>query len=77
MKPLPEISVQTDGLTAHHNMPCACCLKLHAVYDCDRGVFLPCWECQAKGWETSQATRPLLRLIAWLFQPIKHPRPRF
>ena len=47
---LAEIKMVTDGGPwCIHNMPCAVCGNSHAVYNLSIGVFLPCWECQKKG----------------------------
>ena len=51
MYELANICVHSDGLIALHNMPCACCLKNHAVYQCQDGNFQPCWSCQGEGWK--------------------------
>lgn len=53
---LADIRLESDGMLAFHNMPCACCLRKHAVYDCQVGIFQPCWECQRSGWKIAKAT---------------------
>lgn len=42
--------IEVHGLLAEHNMPCAVCWSESAVLQINEGHFLPCWECQAKGW---------------------------
>lgn len=39
------------GMLPEHNVPCAICLKRHAVLDCNSGIFEPCWQCQEEGWQ--------------------------
>lgn len=60
---LAEIHINNDGMIAEHNFPCPVCQKIHAVLNCNSGVFSPCWECQEKQWFTIQINSRFLR---WL-----------
>lgn len=63
---LAQIIVEQHGPAAEHNMPCSICQKRHAVYDMNQDRFLPCWQCQKKGWRTvklSARLRAFLKLM--------------
>ncbi len=57
MKPA-KIKLVNHALYAEHNMPCPVCSSEErvAVYNCNDGVYQPCWYCQAQGWVAVQAT---------------------
>lgn len=52
-----QAKVIDHGMFAEHNMNCAVCWVESAVLDMQLGVFLPCWECQGKGWSLTKKRR--------------------
>lgn len=50
--PIQDVHVYIhDSLMAvKHNYPCPVCLKNHAVYNMNDGIFKPCWGCQKDGY---------------------------
>jgi hypothetical protein len=48
---LAEIKFEDDGFLGDHNMPCAVCVKRHAIWNHNRRLFSPCWECQRAGYK--------------------------
>lgn len=50
-----------------HNMPCAICGTRHAVYFLNEGLFLPCRECEAKGWRLIRYRGWFKRFIDWVY----------
>lgn len=48
----PEIV--DHGIFVEHNMPCAVCLKGHAMLYMNTGVFHPCIACDEAGWRLKQ-----------------------
>lgn len=60
----PEIFTD-GGPWAQHDMACAVCHENKAVLRLDNYSFLPCWECQKKGWQLihSPALMKFLKLI--------------
>lgn len=45
----PTINTFAGSPVADHDMPCAVCRENHAVLNLNEGIFLPCWQCRAKG----------------------------
>lgn len=58
-----EINDLGGSPVATHNMPCAVCLKKHAVYHLDEGHFSPCWDCQRNGYDIVGPTHSKVK--AW------------
>lgn len=64
---LQEIQIQAIGPGLHeHNMRCAICWDNHAVFTSPEMIFLPCWDCQKKGWRLVKAVGIIERLRGWL-----------
>lgn len=49
--PMMKVEIEFHGPAAIHNMPCAVCHVRKAVYQCNTGIFQPCWSCQHDTWE--------------------------
>lgn len=47
----PTVDTLGGAPVAFHDMPCAVCLKNHAVLYMNDWIFLPCRQCHAKGWK--------------------------
>ena len=65
-----EINDFGGAPVATHNMPCATCLKNHAVYVLSEGHFEPCWDCQRAGYflmtpTSSRFQKWLRRFVKW------------
>lgn len=45
------IQFDDHGLCVDHDMPCPVCWKKKAMYQMNTAVFMPCNECQKRGWE--------------------------
>ncbi len=63
----PQVNTFGGSPVAVHNMPCAVCGSIKAVYhmsvnDPKAGCFSPCWDCQSRGWMLIQP-KGLLRFI--------------
>lgn len=50
--PMHAPVVESHGILAHHDVACAVCWEKPAMLMMNNGVFWPCDECRAKGWET-------------------------
>jgi hypothetical protein len=55
----PTIDYTDSPLCVTHDMACPVCRNQSAVLELDyRGdTFLPCWDCQYKGWKTVNPVR--------------------
>lgn len=70
MMELNELKIEHLVLGLHeHNMRCAICRDKHAVFTSPEMIFLPCWDCQKKGWKTVQLTGWLGKILDWLTNP--------
>lgn len=49
IKTILKPTINNQGLFATHNMPCAVMQDHRAVFNCNAGVFEPCWEAQSAG----------------------------
>lgn len=45
-----QVIVTDGGPWAEHNVPCAVCGDNAAVFDLNKGVFMPCDTCKLNGW---------------------------
>lgn len=68
---LAELQIEPFGPGCHtHNMRCAICRARHAVFASPEMIFLPCWECQKKGWRLFQVRSLLDKLYDWCTKPL-------
>lgn len=62
-------TIEFHGPAAVHDMACAVCRENKAIYQCNEGVFLPCWGCQSNGFQLLYA--PILFKIIRLLGSYK------
>lgn len=54
-----EPTIHNHSIFAFHDQACATCQTRHAVLDLSQGRFMPCVDCQSKGWRTVRVGRIL------------------
>lgn len=54
---IAKIEIRDHGIIVEHNMPCAVCQTKKAVYLINNQTFMPCWECQDKGYRTIKLSK--------------------
>lgn len=59
-----EFVFKREFMLMEHNYLCACCKEKSAVQDTNKGVLLPCWDCQKQGYKLYKFEKG--SFIGWL-----------
>ena len=65
---IPVINDFGGAPVAEHDVICPVCVEHHAVLLLNEGRFLPCWNCQSKGWRTYQFPHWLINFIDFIYR---------
>ncbi len=65
-KHIPIVNDFGGAPVAEHDVICPVCVEHPSVLFLNEGTFLPCWDCQRKGWRTYQFPIWLMKLIDFL-----------
>lgn len=56
-------TIINHGLFAEHDMSCAVCCSKKAVFNCNKLIFEPCWECQNNKWALIRVPKFLINFL--------------